>query len=486
MDNHLKKLEKKAQAYAVEWPYSRFVLTPQCIKQYKKELMQIFQISKKDIQGLKSKNFYDIVWESDDYPIINRPFSNIANQIIKCDQQQNPYYVLTEVAQFYKKLSWLLQYGVDVQPIDKNTIYIHHHNRLVHSFDTACNIELIMRNNDFSEEEIKNAVIAGCLHDIATPSFGDLTMKAFPQLKEEQGFSTYMAHYPEISDRVQSHFHTSLEELQSRIKNEGIVGKIIDVADRLAYTARDVSAFADDMLLSEDSRAVYGKRVQEIIRKDHTLFDIIMEISVKDNQIVFENPERLKNILTVRANMHNLVYLNPYLRTREEYFGLILQYLVEEWYLTLEELQKWETKEWLPINEFVIEECCKKGIIDYNPVTTYEFFDTYIHDTKEGAIADIQRFKNEFSSNIPVHYLKTPPFKPGTHYLVRHEGKVQPLADMLSTEELQNLQTLSKATDKHLVLCPKKEFHDRYKKFPKLYDFLCRKAEETYQSLLTK
>ena len=149
-----------------------------------------------------------------------------------------------------------------------------------------------------------------------------------------------MAHYPEISEYIEKNFNVSLEELQSWIKNEGVVGKIIDIADRLAYTARDASAFGNGTLLSADSRVRYGREVQKIIKKDPSLFDIIMEISVKDNQIVFENSERLKNIMTVRANMHNLVYLNPYLWTREEYFGLMLQYLVEEEYLTLDQLQK--------------------------------------------------------------------------------------------------------------------------------------------------
>jgi HD-GYP domain-containing protein (c-di-GMP phosphodiesterase class II) len=184
-ERHMKKLEKKAQAYRLEWPYAHFIVTPECIKTYKKELMNIFQMSKHTIQGLQSENFYHIIADTDDYPIIDRPYSNIMNQIIKGEDKDNPYSVLTEVAPFYKKLAGLLQYGVDIQPIDKHTIYVHHHNRLVHSFDTACNIELIMRNNGFSEEDIKKAVIAWCLHDVATPSFGDLTMKAFPQLKEE-------------------------------------------------------------------------------------------------------------------------------------------------------------------------------------------------------------------------------------------------------------------------------------------------------------
>lgn len=57
-----------------------------------------------------------------------------------------------------------------------------------------------------------------------------------------------MAYYPEISKRIQEEFDVSLDELQSRIKNEGVIGKIIDIADRLAYTARDVSRVHHTML----------------------------------------------------------------------------------------------------------------------------------------------------------------------------------------------------------------------------------------------
>ena len=139
-----------------------------------------------------------------------------------------------------------------------------------------------------------------------------------------------MAHYPEIIKEIKSTFNVSMEELQSRIKNEGLIGKILDIADRLAYTARDVSSVHKSMVFGKQQDTMREKTIEEITKKDPYLFDIIMEISVKDNQIIFENPERLKNILFLRANMHNLIYLNPYLWTREEYFGLILQYLVQE------------------------------------------------------------------------------------------------------------------------------------------------------------
>lgn len=485
MDKYMKKLEKAQQAYHLEWRDGHFIVQAKRLKFYKKELMTILNMSWKDMKSLPIKIFYEIYGDMEDNPIIDRPFSSITHHIIKSENPNNPYHILTKNLDFLKKLEGLFQYGVNIQPLDKNTTYLHSHNRYVHSLDVACNIELIMRNNGFSEKDITKWIILGLLHDIATPAFGDLTMKAFPQLKEEESFSTYMQYYPKVVEYIQSHFDISLEELQSWVKNEGIIGKILDIADRLAYTARDVSSVSRGTLLSEEQNNIPGKSIGNILEKDPYIFDIMMEISVKDNQIVFENSARLKNILFLRATMHNLIYLNPYLWTREEYFGLILQYLVEEWFLSLTQLQTWVYKDHVFINEcFLTEYIYKNNMIDLNPGLTYDFFDLEICASKEEAIAKIEELKKITDPNVPIHYLKTPAFKPGTHYLVRDNWSVKPLAEVMDAEELSQINQLSQATNKHLVLCPQKKYHENYKKHPKLYAFLCKKADEEYNNLL--
>lgn len=144
-------------------------------------------------------------------------------------------------------------------------------------------------------------------------------------------------------------------------------------------------------------------------------------------------------------------------------------------------------KDSLFINEFVLlEYIYKNNIIDHDPVVTYDFFDFHAHETKEAAIADMQKMRSQLDPNIPVHYLKTPPFKSGTNYLVRHEGNVQPLSDILSEQDSAQLQQLSQMTNRHLVLIPKEQYRNNHKTHAKLYAFLCRKADEAYQSLLKK
>ncbi|MEI8091262.1 MAG: hypothetical protein WCG98_03260 [bacterium] len=199
-----------------------------------------------------------------------------------------------------------------------------------------------------------------------------------------------------------------------------MIGNILDVSDRLAYTARDAYMFAGSTILSSDfDRATPGRRVQEILQKNKLLFDTIMEISVQGDQIIFGNGEKLKDVLEIRANMHNLVYLSPYLWTREEYFGLLFQYLVEEGHLTIEQLQKGVNGQRLTINEEVINQFYQQGIIDHDPSVTYDFFDVQICDTAQQALAQLQELKLTMNPHLPIHYLKVPSFKPGTQYLTR-------------------------------------------------------------------
>lgn len=308
-------------------------------------------------------------------------------------------------------------------------------------------------------------------------------MKAFPELKEESSFLDYMAHYPELSEYIEKTFDISLEEIHEFIKNEGIIGKILDVADRFAYTARDVYNVVG-MAQNSDKDDTHVNTLAHIIKKNPTLFDAIMEITIENNQLIFEHPETLQDILLLRANMHNLIYLNSYLRAREEHFGLILQYLVQEGFLSLEQLQKGLYRDLEFINEdYIFRYIWKNNIIDHDPMITHDYFDITQCTTKEEAIKAIEALKKT-NGHMPVHHLKTPPFKPGTHYLVRHHGEVKPLAEVMDPDKLKELQALSQATSKHLVLYPKKQYHNNDKTHPKLYKFLCKKADEEYKKLL--
>ncbi|MDR2190723.1 MAG: HD domain-containing protein [Candidatus Peribacteria bacterium] len=76
----------------------------------------------------------------------------------------------------------------------------------MHSTDVALLGGKVGENNNLSLKNIIYLVLLGLFHDIATPIGGDITMKKYPDLKEETNFLTYIQHYPKIGDYLLTTF----------------------------------------------------------------------------------------------------------------------------------------------------------------------------------------------------------------------------------------------------------------------------------------
>jgi hypothetical protein len=57
------------------------------------------------------------------------------------------------------------------------------------------------------------------LHDVATPKFSDVTMKTFPDLKEEKNFLSYIHEYPDLVKDIETNFDVSMQEISDIINN---------------------------------------------------------------------------------------------------------------------------------------------------------------------------------------------------------------------------------------------------------------------------
>ena len=92
---------------------------------------------------------------------------------------------------------------------------------------------------------------------------------------------------------------------------------LLDVADKFAYTARDVNEVFPQKVFGIPSKVFprtdkYAKVIHETLHKDTKLFDILADVTLSENwnKLVFGDAEKLLNILTLRAYMHNMIYLN--------------------------------------------------------------------------------------------------------------------------------------------------------------------------------
>jgi hypothetical protein len=113
----------------------------------------------------------------------------------------------------------------------------------------------------------------------------------------------------------------------------------LDIADKTAYTLRDI----DNLLYTKTAaplslRSPLFLELQTLVNNNPFLGEIINDIKIENELIYFKDIERLYTFLLARVYMHNIIYLNPEVHTREHIMGLIIAFLIEQNIITKEEL----------------------------------------------------------------------------------------------------------------------------------------------------
>lgn len=308
------------------------------------------------------------------------------------------------------------------------------HGREDHSYVVARLGELILRRNGYPEDEINRAVIAFLMHDIATPALGDATMKLDPtNLSEEDNFRAT------IGDREKALFAkygTNVDEVEAIIKNKGVLGQVLDIADRLTYTAKDLDALigADRYLKPSDptlheKNAQYLQDFVDIVGENPNFGELYKTIGIdrKKEQVFFSEPEMLSSFLNIRALLHERLYLHPSSQGRD----LFVARLIEPFYSTNEN------------NEYAIVPSKLRKMVDYKLMEELERrYSQYVNigpqklfgeivnwypqyskfDTEEEAKeCASQLFKNP--NTVVLGVRKRRGFDPGTSYNVIHPIK---------------------------------------------------------------
>ncbi|MBI2195920.1 MAG: hypothetical protein HYU48_02650, partial [Candidatus Levybacteria bacterium] len=148
-----------------------------------------------------------------------------------------------------KRLKGVSQLGLVIT--QKRHGRAHFHTRYQH-IGTVTEIgERILRQNGFDEQEINLGVAAFILHDVGITAFGDSTKPLDPKNLEEE------AHWREASNRrittLLRRNNISPQQVDAIIHNGGVLGKVLDIADRIAYVSRDLSAWIDDLPRIEEA-----------------------------------------------------------------------------------------------------------------------------------------------------------------------------------------------------------------------------------------
>lgn len=172
------------------------------------------------------------------------------------------------------------------------------HTRFFHTLIVARTGERILQANGASEQDIKTFVASAILHDAATPALGDATKAIDPKNLDEEEFW-----YEEVDEKGWNYLRSigaTREKIDDIIKNKDVLGKVLDIADRIGYVTRDAYFFYDPaakILLSN-----YPK-IGDIYK------DVVVDF--KTGEIYFKNAERLGAFLLLRSILHKDLYLHP-------------------------------------------------------------------------------------------------------------------------------------------------------------------------------
>jgi|WetSurMetagenome_2_1015567.scaffolds.fasta_scaffold00473_17 HD superfamily phosphohydrolase len=190
------------------------------------------------------------------------------------------------------------------------------HSRLDHTLTVALINEAILKQNGIPQDQMNLGIIAALLHDIATPAYGDATKQVdIKNLHEED-------HWWNVLDSKGKKFIKQFGTKQmigNIIKNQGVLGKVLDISDRITYTMKDMSGIQITLPPPDQQLNPYLAELNTIIANHPKIGNIYKEVGVdqKKHEVFFNNADALNVFLNLRAHLHQKLYLYPTNQARD-------------------------------------------------------------------------------------------------------------------------------------------------------------------------
>lgn len=294
------------------------------------------------------------------------------------------------------------------------------HTRFCHSLDVMAIGTLIGLNLGLDEKRLRTLRVGCVTHDAMTPAGGDTT-----KLVDREAFDEEKL-YPRLFQDSRHNWlglkrAYQLEEqpLIEMVHGQGLLGRILDIADKTAYVARDADHLLRRCELLEYRREARGQ-IQRLIRERPRICALWDAIVVEDDQLVFTDSERLADFLMLRALMFRELYYNPSSRALETLVSKVLiQYLYDTGALTQEQLlvmMDWELD--LKLDKLVGRSFWVTSDMGDPRVETFQTTaEASAHEAELGS--KVISFTEEFRRAT----------KAGTHFLVRHKKRTRTFRD---------------------------------------------------------
>lgn len=191
------------------------------------------------------------------------------------------------------------------------------HSRLLHSYDVSVVGNLVCANNPqlkSLESYLRTAFIT---HDALTPAGGDSTKLIDPKAFDEDANYQNLLH-GRSWEQFSRKYNLKKDVLTSIVNGQGLGGRVLDLADKSAYMARDLDSYL--MRGSYNGPREYAEEyegMRSLIKEDENLCALWKCAEVIGNKLVITDADFLYRFLKLRALLFRGLYYNPRSRKLE-------------------------------------------------------------------------------------------------------------------------------------------------------------------------
>jgi len=297
--------------------------------------------------------------------------------------------------------------------------------------------------HDTLTEQLSPATVAAVGHDTLTAAGGDMTHAINRTDFDEDVHFRTLLNRPNFRSFLE-HWKLPGELIVSTVASKGLLGDMLDVADKLGYVGLDADHYL--AAVRENLPLWYPDgflAIEGMIIKHPEVCRIWESARIREGQLVFEDGEGLAAFLRLRMLLFRWLYYNPLCLCWEHAIAeSFIRPMYTSGFVTREQLWSHDDR-WLSlkIDEFLERVSRHRpGLLeDLEPYPFGIVFEQY--PTMAAALIRAKGFNDDVSKTIVVDDM-APVSKTGAQrFRVVEQGKVKPFAQVFSrqTAELETL-----------------------------------------------
>ncbi|MBI5220343.1 MAG: hypothetical protein HY978_00710 [Candidatus Liptonbacteria bacterium] len=312
------------------------------------------------------------------------------------------------------------------------------HTCYLHSLDVHAIASLLGIRSRLTPEQMAILRVAALSHDALTPAGGDTVKMIDRYLFDED------RHYPELLvgpkwEQLRRKLSISADDLAQVVQSRGgALSGLLDLADKSAYVARDAEALLNRRWSGSDTTDVAQIRnaVERLLMRNPLAAGIWDSVELSDQRVVFTDPKRLQDFLTLRALLFRGLYYHAGARFLEGIVGqVIARYLYETGQLSRADL--------LSMDDSGLEQRVDQVVGRSFFVTMFGAADEARVESFDSLAAATAREEELIREGRPVTFVDEfkGVTKPGTHFWVQDKGNIKPFTEA-SPRAAQHIQRL--------------------------------------------